>query len=63
MRQKEKAVQGVEREGEMIKERRKKGMGEDTKTKLRLGETRVEVQGIQEVGRNAGRLGEMQGGC
>lgn len=25
-------------------------MGEDTKTKLRLGETRVEVQGIQEVG-------------
>lgn len=38
MRQKEKAVQGVERGGEMIKERRKKGMGEDTKTmKVKAG--------------------------
>lgn len=37
MRQKEKGVQGVER-GEMIKERRKKGMGEDTKTmKVKAG--------------------------
>lgn len=38
MREEEKGVQGVEREREMIKERRKKGMGEDTKTmKVKAG--------------------------
>lgn len=43
----------MEREGEMRKERRNKGMGEDGKT-MKVGgawgvETRLEVQGIWEV--------------
>lgn len=53
----------MEGEGEMIKGRKKRGMGEDAKTlKVERGTTRAEVRGIQEVGRSAGRLGEMQGG-